>query len=193
MAVQSPTDRLLTEATAAAAYRTAAQVDTQADARIALKRGAANGLASLGADGVVPAAQLPAVSSPSQTVYVPAQVTLAQSTTAVADVGLNLSLVAGTYLIDGWWTLGSTATPYYRIWRDTTSLTASYFALTGISNAAATGTQYPNAAVVNNFGVNVVTMRGRITLSAAKTLNVDMCANGANTLNAGAITALRVA
>lgn len=101
MAVQSPADRLLTEAAGALVFRTAAQVDTQADARVAAmlaaQKNKPSGLAGLGPDGLVPASQLP----PAAVTTIVKQRTAdwqSMSTAYVIDPLLSAMLPAGTYL-----------------------------------------------------------------------------------------------
>lgn len=97
--LQPATRRLLTEATAAATYRTAAQTAADADARIAAVKAKPSGLAALGADGIVPASQLPAVSV--QGVVKATQTDRTGTTTATDDPELILAnLSAGTYAVD---------------------------------------------------------------------------------------------
>ena len=101
---QTANRRLLTEAAGAAAYRTAAQVDTQADARVAamltVQKGQPSGLASLDATGKVPAAQIPV--QVGQAVYAVklADTARANTVTKTGDPDLFLPLSAGMYLLE---------------------------------------------------------------------------------------------
>jgi hypothetical protein len=104
---QTAARRLLTEAAAAATYRTAAQVtaaaqaaaDGAAAASIPLvQKGAASGVATLGADGKVTAAQLP----PATSLFgaVKAATTTRTATTLAADPDLVVTLGVGTYWVE---------------------------------------------------------------------------------------------
>jgi hypothetical protein len=87
MVLQSPARRLLTEATAALAYLPLSA------------RAAANGVASLGADGKVPAAQLPTASAPPKFIRPTASLTPTPTVTDVPGFAVALDAV-GLWEID---------------------------------------------------------------------------------------------
>jgi hypothetical protein len=72
MALQPATRRLLTEATAATTYQPKGTYQPAGSYLTTAQRGVANGVASLGPDGLVPSAQLPAASSTARGVVVSA-------------------------------------------------------------------------------------------------------------------------
>lgn len=190
MALQPATRRLLTEAAAAATYRTAAQTAADADARIAAmlttQKAKPSGLASLGADGIVPAAQLPApASAPLYAVLSNASVS-PSTASASAATGLSLTLpAAGTYLIDVLAIGTSGFATYWRLFRDSTALSSvalAWVAPSGSTSFSLVAGQLasPAAAAADTSIGNVarsLQVSGQVVTSAAKTVYFD-CASG---------------
>lgn len=180
--VQSPADRLLTEAAGAAAYRTAGQVDTQADARIAAmlttQKGQASGIASLGTDGKVPTAQLPPTAAPTIYSVVRTAVTLGNVATPV-DVGLSASLTAGVWLVDAMLSTNLSSgngNLAFRLFPDNTGVQD-----TRIAYHAAMSSAYPivgnmsSASQIATIGAySWVQLRGVVVLTAAKVANLNV-------------------
>jgi hypothetical protein len=203
---QTAAHRLVTEAAAAATYRTAAQVTTEATAQAAAaaapklatatytaEKGAANGIATLGSDGKVPTAQLPpAAASPLLGVY-KANNTQRSTTTLADDPDLGLTVLTGTYwvevegiLLNGsfannlLWTLGGTAS----FTSPANATVYSYGTIaagsTSVTKGSATPTAQPGPSTNGYLGFRFAVP---IVVTAGGTLTFMWAPNSSNTLN----------
>lgn len=169
--LQTAARRLLTEAAAALLYVPLSQ------------RGAANGVATLGADSRLPIAQAPANLVPVAAVQL-ASLFSSTSTTAV-DAPLALSLAAGTHLVTfAVQTNGGSTTPAARV-----GLRMASGAATGTLTGTAVLTVGATPAMGGtNAQINTVT--GIVTVTTAGTLTATLIVgtgSGTVSMSAGAL------
>jgi hypothetical protein len=189
MALQPATRRLLTEAAAATAYQPKGTYQPAGSYLTTAQLGAANGVASLGADGKVPAGQLPPSSLVSFAAAKAADLTRTSVGNGTADPDLAFASVpAGTYEVTYHCAYKSTATSQ--------TLGQSLVVSAGVLTAALTSAGSPLGSTVNGLFLSgaggttmvlsqigtggtantlgVVTYRGTLNLSAAATFSLSL-------------------
>jgi hypothetical protein len=205
MALQPATRRLLTEAAAAAAYQPKGSYQPAGSYLTTAQLGAANGVASLGADGKVPAGQLPPSSLVSFAAAKAADTTRTNGT-VTADPDLAFASVpAGTYEVTYHCALKSTAstqnlghnlgvsagvlTGSLIYAGSATSGTVGVLSLSGAGGATLT---LPSVGTGTANTLVVMTYRGTLNLSAAATFSLSWWLASGTTITLAAGTGLRL-
>jgi hypothetical protein len=194
---QTAARRLLTEAAAAATYRTAAQVTTEAQAKAdaaaaasipLAQKGVASGVASLGADGKVLTAQLPPAATTVLLAGKGVDTSRASTVTLAADPELTFAAVpVGTYVLEGMLSAGFGPGNLNLALAGTATATLTYAALGGKNTSGtadlpawAWNTAVARQAAGTSDLAARITVSGTLKVTVAGTVRLDWSQQSSN-------------